>query len=176
MEFSSVHIAISVIFLAIASDSCNSFKSFDFANIRCKSSRLCGILLHKTKPLFSPLNMSVAAVLVNVVLFSYCSFTFVAALFASQSLICVLKKVAVLPFIHSISDYSLWHALQEMQAEMEKHMAHLQQLKDFDETLALEREEKARQEQERRRMEVKTKLSKSVSFIHNRRLNPFSVC
>ncbi|XP_020607894.1 guanylate-binding protein 4-like [Orbicella faveolata] len=41
----------------------------------------------------------------------------------------------------------------EMQAEMEKHMAHLQQLKDFDETLALEREEKARQEQERRRME-----------------------
>ena len=44
--------------------------------------------------------------------------------------------------------------LQEMQSEMEKHMAHLQQLKDFDETLALEREEKARQEQERRRMEV----------------------
>ena len=43
-----------------------------------------------------------------------------------------------------------------MQSEMEKHMAHLQQLKDFDETLALEREEKARQEQERRRMEVKT--------------------
>lgn len=38
---------------------------------------------------------------------------------------------------------------------MEKHTAHLQQLKDFDETLALEREEKARQEQERRRIEVK---------------------
>ena len=38
---------------------------------------------------------------------------------------------------------------------MEKHMAHLQQLKDFDEILALEREEKARQEQERRRIEVK---------------------
>ena len=64
-------------------------------------------------------------------------------------------------------------ALQEMQAEMEKHMAHLQQLKDFDETLALEREEKARQEQERRRMEVNIKPSKSVSFIHNRRLSPF---
>ena len=64
-------------------------------------------------------------------------------------------------------------ALQEMQAEMEKHMVHLQQLKDFDETLALEREEKARQEQERRRMEVKIKPSKLVSFLHNRRLNSF---
>ena len=53
-------------------------------------------------------------------------------------------------------------AMQEMQAEMEKHMAHLQQLKDFDETLALEREEKARQEQERRRMEVKIRPNKSV--------------
>ena len=48
--------------------------------------------------------------------------------------------------------------LQELQREMEKHMAHLQQLKDYDETLALEREEKARQEQERRRMEVKMEL------------------
>ena len=38
---------------------------------------------------------------------------------------------------------------------MEKHMVHLQQLKDFGETLALEREEKVRQEQERRRIEVK---------------------
>ena len=37
---------------------------------------------------------------------------------------------------------------------MEKHMAHLQQLKDYDETLAVEREEKARYEQERRKMEV----------------------
>ena len=43
---------------------------------------------------------------------------------------------------------------QELQAEMKKHMAHLQQLKDYNETLALEREENARQEQERRRMEV----------------------
>lgn len=41
----------------------------------------------------------------------------------------------------------------EMQAEMEKHMAYLQQLKDFDESLAFERQEKARQEQERRRIE-----------------------
>ena len=41
-----------------------------------------------------------------------------------------------------------------MQREMEKHMAHLQQLKDYDETLAIQREEKARQEQDRRRMEV----------------------
>lgn len=70
-------------------------------------------------------------------------------------------------------------ALQEMQAEMEKHMAHLQQLKDFDESLALEREEKARQEQERRRMEVNTsKKYHSYSqvnqsrFIYNRRLDP----
>ena len=49
-------------------------------------------------------------------------------------------------------------ALQELQTEMEKHMAHLQQLKDYDETLALEREEKARQEQERRKIEVTLKL------------------
>ena len=41
-----------------------------------------------------------------------------------------------------------------MQAEMEKHMAYLQQLKDFDESLAFERQEKARQEQERQRIEV----------------------
>ncbi|PFX25984.1 guanylate-binding protein 7-like [Stylophora pistillata] len=41
----------------------------------------------------------------------------------------------------------------EMQAEIEKYMAYLQQLKDFDESLALERQEKARQEQERRRIE-----------------------
>ena len=42
-----------------------------------------------------------------------------------------------------------------MQAEMEKHATHLQQLKDYDETLAQQKEEKARLEQERRRMEVK---------------------
>ena len=41
-----------------------------------------------------------------------------------------------------------------MQNELEKHLTHLQQLKDYDETLAIEREDKARQEQERRRMEV----------------------
>ena len=41
-----------------------------------------------------------------------------------------------------------------MQAEMEKHTAYLQQLKDFDESLAFERQEKARQEQERQRIEV----------------------
>lgn len=33
-------------------------------------------------------------------------------------------------------------------------MAYLQQLKDFDESLAFERQEKARQEQERQRIEV----------------------
>ena len=38
---------------------------------------------------------------------------------------------------------------------MEKHMAHLEQLKDLHETLALEREEKALLKQERRRIEVK---------------------
>ena len=37
---------------------------------------------------------------------------------------------------------------------MQKHMAHLQQLKDYDERLALEREELARHEQERKRIEV----------------------
>ncbi|XP_058943961.1 guanylate-binding protein 7-like [Pocillopora verrucosa] len=41
----------------------------------------------------------------------------------------------------------------EMQAEMKKHTAYLQQLKDFDESLAFERQEKARQEQERQRIE-----------------------
>lgn len=41
----------------------------------------------------------------------------------------------------------------EMQTEMEKHMAYLQQLKDFDESLAFERQEKARQEKERQRIE-----------------------
>ena len=33
-------------------------------------------------------------------------------------------------------------------------MAHLQKLKDFDESLAIERQDKARQEQERQRAEV----------------------
>ena len=41
-----------------------------------------------------------------------------------------------------------------MQAEMEKHMAYLQKLKDFDVSLAFEKQEKARLEQERRRIEV----------------------
>ena len=48
-------------------------------------------------------------------------------------------------------------------------MAHLQQLKDFDEILALEREEKARQEQERRRIEVKiVKITERVFSNVNR--------
>ena len=60
-------------------------------------------------------------------------------------------------------------ATEEMQKEMEKHMAHLQQLKDFDEILALEREEKARQEQERRRIEVKiVKITERVFSNVNR--------
>ena len=37
---------------------------------------------------------------------------------------------------------------------MEKHMAYLQKLKDFDVSLAFEKQEKARLEQERRRIEV----------------------
>ena len=40
-------------------------------------------------------------------------------------------------------------------------MAHLQQLKDYGKTLAIEREEKTRQEQERRRMEVYVKKNHS---------------
>ena len=43
---------------------------------------------------------------------------------------------------------------QELQKDMQKHMAHLQQLKDFDERLAQEREESARHEQERKVIEV----------------------
>ena len=93
------------------------------------------IPLHKTKPLFPSLNT--------------CCFV-VFGLFLSCFIHFCSKKNACLT-IHSLL---FLMTLQEMQAEMEKHMAHLQQLKDFDETLALEREEKARQEQERRRMEV----------------------
>ena len=37
---------------------------------------------------------------------------------------------------------------------MKHHMAHLKKPKDFDESLAAERQEKARQEQERQRLEV----------------------
>ena len=37
---------------------------------------------------------------------------------------------------------------------MKHHMAHLKNLKDFDESLAFERQEKARQERERQRTEV----------------------
>ena len=37
---------------------------------------------------------------------------------------------------------------------MQKYMAHLLQLKRYDERLALEREELARHEQERKRLEV----------------------
>ena len=43
---------------------------------------------------------------------------------------------------------------KELQKDMQKHLAHLQQLKDYDEILAEEREELARLEQERRRSEV----------------------
>ncbi|KAK2568392.1 Guanylate-binding protein 7 [Acropora cervicornis] len=46
---------------------------------------------------------------------------------------------------------------QELQKDMQKHMAHLQQLKDYDERLAQEREELARQEQERKRIEEENK-------------------
>ncbi|XP_068722043.1 guanylate-binding protein 7-like [Montipora capricornis] len=45
----------------------------------------------------------------------------------------------------------------ELQEEMKKHMAHLQQLKDYDESLAEEKEQRARQEQERIRMEEEFK-------------------
>ena len=48
---------------------------------------------------------------------------------------------------------------------MEKHMAYLQQLKDFDESLAFERQEKARQEQERQRIEV-TQISERDTIAH----------
>ena len=43
---------------------------------------------------------------------------------------------------------------QELQEEMKKHMGHLQQLKDYDESLAKEKEQRARLEQERIRMQV----------------------
>ncbi|XP_015762113.1 PREDICTED: guanylate-binding protein 4-like [Acropora digitifera] len=42
---------------------------------------------------------------------------------------------------------------KELRKDMQKHMAHLQQLKDYDERLAKEREELARHEQERKRTE-----------------------
>ncbi|XP_067052686.1 guanylate-binding protein 4-like [Acropora muricata] len=45
----------------------------------------------------------------------------------------------------------------ELQKDMQKHMAHLQQLKDYDERLAQEREELARHEQERKRIEEENK-------------------
>lgn len=41
----------------------------------------------------------------------------------------------------------------ELQAEMEKHMEHLQQLKDFDENLAYEKEARAQEMEQRRRAE-----------------------
>ena len=37
---------------------------------------------------------------------------------------------------------------------MEKHMEHLQQLKDFDENLAYEKEARAQEMEERKRVEV----------------------
>ena len=43
---------------------------------------------------------------------------------------------------------------KELRKDMQKHLAHLQQLKDYDERLAKEREELARHEQERKRTEV----------------------
>ena len=43
---------------------------------------------------------------------------------------------------------------KELQKDMQKHMAHLQQLKDYDERLAQEKEERARDKQERKRIEV----------------------
>lgn len=51
---------------------------------------------------------------------------------------------------------------------MQKHMAHLQQLKDYDERLAQEREELARHEQERKRIEVmRSSLHKNTSDFSN---------
>ena len=49
--------------------------------------------------------------------------------------------------------------LQKLRAEMEDHMALFQQLKDFEDTLAIEREENARQEKERRKMEVRDSMN-----------------
>ena len=43
---------------------------------------------------------------------------------------------------------------QELQAEMENHIEHLQQLKDYDEHLAYEKESRAQEMQERKRVEV----------------------
>lgn len=49
----------------------------------------------------------------------------------------------------------------ELQAEMEKHMEHLQQLKDFDEHLAYEKEARAQEMQERKQVEEeKARLEK----------------
>ena len=42
-----------------------------------------------------------------------------------------------------------------MQSEMEKHMDHLQQLRDYDERLAQEKAARAEEEEERRRIEVR---------------------
>ena len=47
---------------------------------------------------------------------------------------------------------------QELQRDVQKHMTHLQLLKDYDERLAKEKEETARREQESKRKEVTRSL------------------
>ena len=59
-------------------------------------------------------------------------------------------------FLFTLCNFFYRYLVQqkELQKDMQKHMAHLQQLKDYDERLAQEREELARHEQERKRIEV----------------------
>ena len=44
--------------------------------------------------------------------------------------------------------------LQDLQSEMTQHMNHLKQLKDFDENLALEKQARAQEEQEKIKAKV----------------------
>ena len=48
-----------------------------------------------------------------------------------------------------------FYALQELQSEMEKHKAHLKQLKDYNEKLTQERKDRAIKEKEMQRILVK---------------------